>query len=81
MDQIQRDERRASEDIVGTDKQKQAKVKPAPKARRMSSMSDEERKDAAVFRKGAMARQGRQCHVPSLVFPSVLYLGSHPALP
>lgn len=59
MDQIQRDERRASEDSVGTDKQKQAKVKPAPKARRMSSMSDEERKDAAVFRKGAMARQGR----------------------
>jgi hypothetical protein len=74
MDQIQRDERRASEDNVGTDKQKQTKVKPAPKARRMSSMSDEERKDAAVFRKGAMARQGRQCHVLSLIFPYLLYL-------
>jgi hypothetical protein len=74
MDQIQRDERRASEDSVGADKQKQAKVKPAPKARRMSSMSDEERKDAAVFRKGAMARQGRQCYIPSLIFPSLLHL-------
>jgi hypothetical protein len=79
MDQIQRDERRASEDNVGSDKQKQAKVKPAPKARRMSSMSDEERKDAAVFRKGAMARQGRQCHVPLVGFPSCACLDSHRA--
>lgn len=30
-----------------------------PKARRMSSMSDEERKEAVTFRKGAMGRQGR----------------------
>jgi hypothetical protein len=31
-----------------------------PAARRMSSMSDEERKDAAAWRKGAMNRQGRE---------------------
>ena len=35
------------------------KTAPQPKPRRMSSMSDEERKDAATFRKGAMGRQDR----------------------